>query len=214
MAVQRFRDPDYPRLFTLENIGQGHLQPSEAIRTNNSETNLYLPITFWYRDYLAWIVFVDGACSRNGNLTFATGGYGVYFGPNSSHNVSNPMKPKNPEMPFPTPTNQRAELKAALVALDRIQYHASQDDGFRGLWIIATDSAYVVDSITKWIYNWRDNKYTNSRGFEVVNRDLFEQLDVKLDIMAERQGIDVLFWKVDRDENGAANELARDGVEY
>jgi hypothetical protein len=43
---------------------------------------------------------------------------------------------------------------------------------------------------------------------------LFEQLDVKLDIMAGRQDIDVLFWKVDRDENGAANELARDGVEY
>jgi ribonuclease HI len=103
---------------------------------------------------------------------------------------------------------------AALVALYQIERFVKGE-----VWsgetrfLIITDSAYLVNSLTSYVYKWRENDYTSSAGKEVVNRDLFEKLDYKLDFMANgRQGLEVLFWKVDRSENAEADILARQGA--
>ena len=82
------------------------------------------------------------------------------------------------------------------------------------MFIIVTDSAYLVNSLTSYIYKWNNNDFVAASGREVVNRDLFERIDDKLDAMEfGRQEIPVLFWKVDRSENEDADELARDAVD-
>jgi ribonuclease HI len=137
------------------------------------------------------------------------GGYGVYFGSNSEYNVSNLLKPDTPQ------TSQRAELMACLVALNQIE-RVAQDVTFtpplKGV-LITTDSAYLVNSMTKYIYKWRENGYTAATESPVVNRDLFYKIDRKLDAMEfGRRQIPVLFWKVDRSDNEDADELAKDAV--
>ena len=203
--TDRFRDPDFPRLFSLERLGFGYSRAAQVFRPNRTGEALILdtrpPVIG---------VYVDGACPGNGK-PWAKGGYGVYFGPNSSFNVSNPLKESSRQ------TSQRAELTAALVALNQIERIAkiNLNQGVNSnLFVILTDSAYLVNSLTSYIYKWRQNDYTSASGREVANRDLFERLDSKLDAMAYgRQGIDVLFCKVDRGENENADSLARDGAE-
>lgn len=81
------------------------------------------------------------------------------------------------------------------------------------MFIIVSDSAYLVNSLTNYIDKWNDNDFVAASGREVVNRDLFERIDDKLDIMEfGRQEIPVLFWKVDRSENEDADELAKDAL--
>jgi len=206
MALERYQDPDLPRLFSLKAVGLEYHDPSRLLRENHSGTNIFLNLR---HPGAVWVVFVDGACPDNGK-PWARGGYGVYFGPDSRYNVSKPLRDNGIRH-----TSQRAELTAALVALHQIESLVSKNDYdvWRGPWVIATDSAYVVNALTLWMYKWRRNDYTASSGWEVVNRDLLERLDDKLDVMANgRQGIDVLLWKVDRSENEEADALARRGA--
>jgi ribonuclease HI len=154
------------------------------------------------------VVSIDGACTGNGSPG-SRGGYGVYFGPDSEYNVSNAMKEHQPQ------TSQRAELTACLVALNQIE-RIARNTTFTptlNMFIIVTDSAYLVNSITNYIYKWNNNDFVAASGREVVNRDLFERIDDKLDTMEfGRQKIPVLFWKVDRSENEDADELARNAI--
>ena len=80
------------------------------------------------------------------------------------------------------------------------------------LFIVVTDSAYLVDCLAKYVYKWRVNGWKTSKGNEVANRDLIESLDKMLDDMSSRD-IDVLFWKVDRSENIEADRLANMAVQ-
>jgi len=131
----------------------------------------------------------------------------VAGGTDSPLNVSKPLKENSRQ------TSQRAELMAALVALNQIERLVNQERDL-DLFVILTDSAYLVNSLTSYIYKWRENDYRSASGREVANRDLFERLDYKLNAMANgRQGIDVLFCKVDRSENEEADRLSREGAE-
>ena len=46
-----------------------------------------------------------------------------------------------------------------------------------------------------------------------MNADLIQRIDDKLDEM-EEDGINLLFWKVDRAENEMADSLAKQGVDW
>src|ERR1700694_4975046 len=170
-----------PRSFSPHMFGLPNYPPSELILENPSGT-------FRLIEH-AVVVFTDGACPGNGT-PMARGGYGVFFGENSTYNVSKPLKDNSRH------TSQRAELTAAFVALNQIERIEADYNDFESTYIIATDSAYVVNSLTSYIYKWRQNGYTSSTGREVANRDLFERLDDKLDKMASgRRETDVYFWK-------------------
>ena len=203
-----YRHPARPRLFSLKQYLMAENASYSPRLCDYLDLNPRGDFYFLLGTPFPNVVFVDGACARNGTPS-ASGGYGVFFGPNSPYNVSKPLKFTDPQ------TSQRAELTAVLVALNQMERIA----GKYGLdqcqfFIICTDSAYVVSSLTSYIYKWRRNDYTAATGREVVNRDLFERLDKKLDSMAYgRQGIDVLFWKVPRDANRNADELAKRAVD-
>jgi len=66
-------------------------------------------------------------------------------------------------------TNNRMELSGAINALLFIKNTKEEI-------ILNTDSSYVINGITKWIYGWQKNGWKNSTKDDVVNRDLWEEL--------------------------------------
>lgn len=109
-------------------------------------------------------VFVDGACSRNGQPG-AIAGIGVYFGPHNPMNVAEPYTDHTGE------TNQRAELAAIKKA-----YELIADNGRGRLYDILSDSQYAIDCLTKWCFKWQKNGWKNSRGHTVANMDLIQDI--------------------------------------
>ena len=65
-------------------------------------------------------------------------------------------------------TNNRMELLGAISALSIIDDNAEV--------VLNTDSSYVINGITKWVYGWQKNGWKNSMKEDVVNRDLWEKL--------------------------------------
>ena len=74
-----------------------------------------------------------------------------------------------------------------------------------------TDSNYVKDGITKWIFNWKKNNWKTSSKKTVKNCDLWIQLDT---IQEKRK----VTWNWVKGHSGnigneRADELARMGIE-
>jgi ribonuclease HI len=64
----------------------------------------------------------------------------------------------------PNITEYRAELNAALIAMQNSP---------RGKIKLVTESEYVLDGMSKWIYKWIKNDFNNNT---VKNRDLWEEI--------------------------------------
>lgn len=67
-------------------------------------------------------------------------------------------------------TNNREELKAIL----HVFKLAAADTKHK--YIIYSDSAYAVNIINSWIYNWAKNNWKNSKNKEIENIDLVKEL--------------------------------------
>ncbi|KAI0142219.1 ribonuclease H-like domain-containing protein [Xylariaceae sp. FL1272] len=75
-----------------------------------------------------------------------------------------------------TPTNQRAEIAAIILALEWALERYNESDTYpRMKIIIKSDSKYAVNSMSEWIYKWASNGWVNSAGYEVANRDLIQE---------------------------------------
>ncbi|KAF1986346.1 ribonuclease H-like protein [Aulographum hederae CBS 113979] len=105
-------------------------------------------------------------------------------------------------------TSNRAELRAVIAAL---QYRVWTNEGFDRL-VIATDSAYAVEGATYWVNRWQRNGWQTSGRKPVLNRDLWEEL-LREKARWSRMGMRVLFWRIPRELNSEADELAKDGAE-
>lgn len=71
-------------------------------------------------------------------------------------------------------TNNEMELKACIVALQKVTSYSSLQQVQRI--IIHTDSRYVVDNYPRAIYNWARNQWRKSTGAPVLNTDLWKEL--------------------------------------
>ncbi len=69
-------------------------------------------------------------------------------------------------------TNNRMELTAVIEAL-RFVYGAYHPDSVT----LCTDSQYVRQGITSWIYNWKRNGWKTANKKPVKNKDLWQVLD-------------------------------------
>lgn len=151
-------------------------------------------------------VYVDGGCRGNGQ-NWAFGAAAVCF-------------KKRPgvwgtcwvrELPYavnyyePKPTNQRAELTAVIVALQKII--EEYDNLSTNLWLKArvyTDSTYIIGCMQTWIYNWQRNGFINAAGREVANRDLIEEAS-DLDDQVSNMGDFVEYTWIPREQNWQAD---------
>lgn len=64
-------------------------------------------------------------------------------------------------------TNNRMEMTAVIKALE---YTSGETD-------IYTDSKYVYDGINSWIKKWKKNNWKTSLGKDVLNEDLWKEMD-------------------------------------
>ncbi len=110
------------------------------------------------------IVYADGASSGNpgpggwGSVVLYAGRV-VELGGKESHT-----------------TNNRMELTAPAAGLSFIL--SELDERSRGLPVVMrTDSQYVINGITKWIFTWKKNGWRTALGGEVTNKDLWEILE-------------------------------------
>jgi len=158
----------------------------------------------------AEIIYTDGACSSNGK-GFSSAGIGVFYGINDPRNVSL-------RLPGLHQTNQRAELHAVLIALERYPLpntspNISQNPSFptaatpRKTLVIITDSKYVIQALTTWITTWEKNNYLNSQNHPVISKDLFIRARRRIKELHD-QGVDVEFRHVLGHQGVWGNEMA------
>jgi ribonuclease HI len=101
-------------------------------------------------------IFTDGACSGNPGV----GGYGVILRSGEREKELSGCETLT--------TNNRMELTAVIKALEALKKPCRVK--------VVTDSNYVVQGMTSWIYSWLKNNWLNNRKQEVVNKDLWEKL--------------------------------------
>ncbi|KAJ7250065.1 ribonuclease H-like domain-containing protein [Mycena haematopus] len=162
------------------------------------------------------LVFVDGACARNG-YPDARAGIGCAMGRDPEDQLSIPITDAI-DSGGARKTSQRAELLAALHGLHMLvhsvlkahpEYSSPLECPHRQLeYIVAADSEYVVKGISQWVPEWKANHWKNKQGQSPKNIDLFKRLD---DTVAEyeRQDFKIRFLHVRRDLNYIADELAK-----
>jgi len=100
-------------------------------------------------------------------------------------------------------TNNRMELMAAINALETLERASCVT--------VVTDSAYVKNGVTGWIFGWKRNGWKTSNKKPVKNVDLWQRLD-------EAQTRHDVTWEwvkghAGHPENERADELARAGME-
>ena len=100
-------------------------------------------------------------------------------------------------------TNNQMELTAAIMALEALEKPSKIT--------IVTDSSYVKDGITKWIFAWKKNGWKTAAKKSVKNEELWKRLE-------NATQIHDVSWEWIKGhaghlENERADELARNGME-
>tara|TARA_B100000676_G_scaffold98980_1_gene98861 strand:- start:49 stop:492 length:444 start_codon:yes stop_codon:yes gene_type:complete len=137
-------------------------------------------------------LYTDGACSGNPG----PGGWGALL-------LWKNMEKELCEGELET-TNNRMELMATIRGLESLK---------RGMQVdVFTDSTYVRDGITKWIYKWKKNGWRTSAKKSVKNKDLWKRLEEVLRLHEVEW-----HWvkgHAGNPENERADELARRGMKF
>jgi ribonuclease HI len=136
-------------------------------------------------------IYTDGACSGNPG----PGGWGaVLLYKEHEKRISGGEKDS---------TNNRMELRAVSEALKTLKKP--------GELIVYTDSKYVMDGITKWIFSWKKNGWKTANKKPIKNIEFWQDLDEE----AARHKIEWVWVKGHSGNrfNEVADQLARDAVE-
>jgi len=136
-------------------------------------------------------IFTDGACSGNPG----PGGWGaVLLYGERSKNLNGGEKET---------TNNRMELRGAIEALNYLKRPCEVD--------LYTDSKYVKDGLTSWIFNWKKNGWKTAAKKPVKNVELWQELDKAV----QRHTINWHWVKghAGNEYNEIADQLAREGME-
>jgi ribonuclease HI len=75
-------------------------------------------------------------------------------------------------------TNNRMEMSAIVRALKEIEKISSDSDYEITIY---TDSKYVMQGATAWIFGWQKNNWQTKNKTDVLNRDLWEQIAKLID---------------------------------
>ena len=136
-------------------------------------------------------IFTDGACKGNPG----TGGWGALLKFGEEEKEINGYKSLT--------TNNIMELMAVIEALKIIRNPSKIE--------ITTDSKYVKNGITNWIFNWKKNGWKTASKKAVKNKELW----VELDNLIKKHSIK---WKwvkghSGHEENERADRLANMAIE-
>ena len=101
-------------------------------------------------------IFTDGACKGNPG----PGGWGVVLRMGAHEKELSGSAPET--------TNNRMELTAVIRALGALKQACDVQ--------LHTDSRYVIDGITGWVFGWQKNGWKNAAKKPVANADLWQEL--------------------------------------
>lgn len=140
--------------------------------------------------------YTDGACSGNPG----PGGWGALLIAKDGETVVKERELSGGEADT---TNNRMELLAAITALETLSTASKLT--------IVTDSSYVKDGITKWIFGWKKKGWKTANKKPVKNEELWKRLDAA----TARHDVTWEWVKghAGHPENERADELARAGME-
>ena len=110
-------------------------------------------------------VYTDGACKGNPG----PGGWGVYIihGSDEIELFDG----------IPNTTNNQMEMQAAIEALKYLKEENQPID-------LYTDSNYLRQGITEWIFNWKKNNWKTASKKPVANKDLWIEISELSSVMA------------------------------
>ena len=136
-------------------------------------------------------IYTDGACSGNPG----PGGWGAILraGPHEKELWGGE----------PATTNNRMELMAAIQALEALTKPCKVE--------LHTDSTYVRNGITKWVYGWERNGWMTASKQPVKNVELWQRMDA----LSQLHRIEWRWVKGHAGDPGneKADELANRGVD-
>ncbi|MDG1863382.1 MAG: ribonuclease HI [Yoonia sp.] len=140
--------------------------------------------------------YTDGACSGNPG----PGGWGAILIARDGETV---LKERALNGGEAHTTNNKMELMAAIAALEALDRPTTLT--------IVTDSSYVKDGITSWIFGWKKRGWKTAGNKPVKNEDLWKRLDAA----TQRHNVKWEWVKghAGHPENERADELARAGME-
>jgi ribonuclease HI len=139
--------------------------------------------------------YTDGACSGNPG----PGGWGALMQAKEDGKVVKQRELKGGEADT---TNNRMEMLAAINALETLERPSAIT--------VVTDSAYVKNGVTSWIFGWKKNGWRTSAKKPVKNVDLWQRIDA-----AQQRHRVTWEWvkgHAGHPENERADELARAGM--
>lgn len=136
-------------------------------------------------------IFTDGSCLGNPGA----GGIGIL--------LRYKQHEKQISQGFFQTTNNRMELRAVIIALNSLTEPCFV--------ILHSDSQYMKNGITQWIFNWKKNNWKASSGKAVKNQDLWRLLDQAI----QRHQIEWRWVKghSGHRENEICDQLAKQGAE-
>jgi ribonuclease HI len=144
-------------------------------------------------------IFTDGACKGNPG----PGGWGALMRVHANGKVHE----KELSGAEAETTNNRMEMTGVIRALAALNQPCQVT--------LCTDSKYVIDGITKWVFGWQKKGWVNSKREPVANEDLWkEMLLVAKPHKIEWQWVrghngHVENERVDKLASDAANEVAK-----
>ena len=137
-------------------------------------------------------VYTDGACSGNPG----PGGWGTILVYGKAIKELSGYEPRT--------TNQRMELLAAIGGLAALNEPCSVK--------LHSDSAYLINAFREgWMSTWLRTDWRNSKGDDVANRDLWEEL-LRLSRVHHIEWLKVK-GHADNALNNRCDELARGAIE-
>lgn len=149
------------RSCTLDTNTMEH-ESTEKDASENEGVDVQIDQNIEHQDTIP-TVYIDGSCIRNGAST-AQAGYGLFWGDQHPWNCSH-LLPQDSAA-----TNNKAELAAAIKALQ-----VARDHNLERL-IVYSDSNYVIQGVTEWIYKWNENGWKTAGGEDVKNKDIWMEL--------------------------------------
>jgi ribonuclease HI len=142
-------------------------------------------------------IYTDGACLGNPG----PGGWAaIIFSKNNKKEISGGVK---------ITTNNRMELTAAIRALEYCDMQEEKQLPLVQIKIY-TDSKYVKNGITNWIYNWEKNNWKTADKKNVKNVDLWK----KLKVLVKSKQMEWVWIKGHSDDpmNDRADKLAKEAT--
>ena len=139
--------------------------------------------------------YTDGACSGNPG----PGGWGAILIARDGDAV---VKERELSGGAALTTNNKMELMAAIVSVEALAGPSKIT--------VLTDSSYVKDGITKWIFGWKSRGWQTAAKKPVKNEDLWKRLEAA----TTRHDVTWEWVKghAGHPENERADELARGGM--